>query len=57
MLARFLLTSMGKLSALSPEVVRNQVLARVRFDGTPPPGLRQSQRLTARVLIEKNRTC
>lgn len=45
--------AMGKLSALSPEVVRNQVLARVRFDGTQPPGLRQSQRLTARVLIEE----
>ena len=43
----------GKLSALSPEVVRNQVLARVRFDGEQPPGLRQSQRLTARILIEE----
>lgn len=43
----------GKLSALSPEVVRNQVLARVRFDGQQPPGLRQSQRLTARILIEE----
>ena len=43
----------GKLSALSPEVVRNQVLARVRFDGLQPAGLRQSQRLTARILIEE----
>ena len=43
----------GKLSALSPEVVRNQVLARVRFDGEQPAGLRQNQRLTARVLIEE----
>lgn len=43
----------GKLSALSPEVVRNQVLARVRFDGQQPPGLRQNQRLTARILIEE----
>jgi HlyD family secretion protein len=44
----------GKLSAISPEVVRNQVLARVRFDGnTQPAGLRQNQRLTARVLIEE----
>jgi HlyD family secretion protein len=43
----------GKLSALSPEVVRNQVLARVRFDGKQPPGLRQNQRVTARVLIEE----
>jgi HlyD family secretion protein len=45
--------AMGKLSALSPEVVRNQVLARVRFDGKQPAGLRQNQRLTARVLIEE----
>ncbi|MEO8161059.1 MAG: efflux RND transporter periplasmic adaptor subunit [Arenimonas sp.] len=45
--------AMGKLSALSPEVVRNQVLARVRFDGKQPAGLRQNQRLSARVLIEE----
>lgn len=45
--------AIGKLSALSPEVVRNQVLARVRFDGKQPPGLRQNQRITARVLIEE----
>lgn len=45
--------AMGKLSALSPEVVRNQVLARVRFEGQQPPGLRQSQRVTARLLIEE----
>ena len=45
--------AMGKLSAMSPEVVRNQVLARVRFDGPQPPGLRQSQRVTARLLIEE----
>jgi HlyD family secretion protein len=47
------LSATGKLSALSPEVVRNQVLARVRFDGKQPEGLRQNQRLTARVLIEE----
>ena len=43
----------GKLSALSPEVVRNQVLARVRFTGTQPANLRQSQRVSARLLIEE----
>ncbi|OON59936.1 efflux transporter periplasmic adaptor subunit [Massilia sp. KIM] len=43
----------GKLSALSPEVVKNQVLARVRFDGEQPRGLRQSQRVSARLLIEE----
>jgi HlyD family secretion protein len=44
---------MGKLSALSPEVVKNQVLARVRFDKAQPEGLRQSQRLSARLLIDE----
>jgi HlyD family secretion protein len=46
-------TATGRLSALSPEVVKNIVLARVRFDGQQPAGLRQSQRLTARLLIEE----
>jgi len=46
-------TATGKLSALSPEVVKNQVLARVRFDGEQPKGLRQSQRVSARLLIEE----
>ena len=43
----------GKLSALSPEVVKNQVLARVRFDGEQPAGLRQNQRVAARLLIDE----
>jgi len=43
----------GKLSALSPEVVNHQVLARVRFEGAQPAGLRQNQRVTARILIEE----
>lgn len=46
-------TASGKLSALSPEVVKNQVLARVRFSGGQPQGLRQSQRVSARLLIEE----
>ncbi len=47
------ITAAGKLSAISPEVVGNQVLARVRFDGKQPPGLRQNQRVNARILIEE----
>jgi len=39
--------------AISPEVIRNQVLARVRFEGAQPAGLRQSQRVTARLLIDE----
>jgi HlyD family secretion protein len=46
-------TVKGKLSALSPEVVKNIVLARLRFDGKQPEGLRQSQRVSARLLIEE----
>jgi HlyD family secretion protein len=46
-------TTTAKLSALSPEVVKNQVLARVRFNGEQPAGLRQNQRVTARLLIDE----
>ncbi len=45
--------AVGTLSALSPEVVKNQVLARVRFNGAQPAGLRQSQRVAARLLIDE----
>src|SRR5690606_33955704 len=41
------------VSAISPEVVNSRVLARVRFDGEQPPGLRQNQRVSARVLFEE----
>ena len=43
----------GKIVAISPEVIRNQVLARVRFEGAQPGGLRQSQRVSARLLIDE----
>ncbi|HUQ27755.1 MAG TPA: efflux RND transporter periplasmic adaptor subunit [Usitatibacter sp.] len=43
----------GKLVAISPEVIRNQVLARVRFEGPQPAGLRQSQRVSARLFIDE----
>jgi len=43
----------GHITAISPEVIRNQVLARVRFDGAQPKGLRQSQRVSARLLIDE----
>ena len=45
--------AMGKIVAISPEVIRNQVLARVRFEGAQPAGLRQSQRVQARLLIDE----
>jgi HlyD family secretion protein len=43
----------GKVSAVSPEVVNGQVTARVSFDGTAPTGLRQNQRLTVRIVLDK----
>jgi HlyD family secretion protein len=43
----------GTLTAISPEVIKSQILARVRFKGQQPEGLRQSQRVTARLLIEE----
>ncbi|HVF36027.1 MAG TPA: HlyD family efflux transporter periplasmic adaptor subunit [Candidatus Saccharimonadia bacterium] len=46
-------THAGKLSSISPEVVEGQVRGRVRFEGEQPPGLRQSQRLSARIVIEE----
>ncbi|HEY4559179.1 MAG TPA: efflux RND transporter periplasmic adaptor subunit [Lysobacter sp.] len=47
-------TADATISSISPEVVNRQVLARVRFaEGRQPPGLRQNQRVTARVLIEE----
>lgn len=46
-------TTLGTLSALSPEVVNNQVRARARFNAALPAGMRQSQRVSARLLIEQ----
>lgn len=43
----------GTLSAVSPEVVAGEVTARVRFDGEVPQGLRQSQRLSVRVVLDQ----
>jgi HlyD family secretion protein len=45
--------ALATLSAIAPEVVKNQVLARARFSGTQPTGLRQSQRVAARLLIDE----
>ena len=41
------------LSGVSPEVVAGEVTARLRFTGAVPVGLRQSQRLAVRILIDK----
>ncbi|MBO9688494.1 MAG: efflux RND transporter periplasmic adaptor subunit [Mitsuaria chitosanitabida] len=43
----------GLVSTVSPEVVNNEVAARIRFDGATPDQLRQNQRLSVRVLLDK----
>jgi HlyD family secretion protein len=43
----------GSVSGVSPEVVGGQVTARLRFGNEKPAGLRQSQRLSVRILIDK----
>ena len=43
----------GRLVAVSPEVVDNQVTTRIRFDGDTPSNLRQNQRLMTRILLEE----
>lgn len=42
----------GAISSIAPEVINRQVLARVRLK-SQPEGLRQNQRVSARVLIER----
>ena len=42
----------GAITAISPEVKENQVTGRVRFVDPPPSGLRQNQRVSARILLE-----
>ena len=41
------------LVSVSPEIIQNQVTTRVRFAQGMPPGLRQNQRLTTRILMEE----
>ncbi len=43
----------ARVSGISPEVVANQVAARLRFDGSMPEQLRQNQRLGVRVLLDQ----
>jgi len=43
----------GKVVAIAPEVVDSQVRGTVSFDGEVPPGLRQNERVSVRVLLER----
>jgi HlyD family secretion protein len=43
------------LVSVSPEIIQNQVTTRIRFKAEMPPGLRQNQRLTTRILMEEKK--
>ena len=43
----------GELVSLSGEVMNNEVTGRIRFAGDAPPGLRQNQRVTVRVMMDE----
>ena len=43
----------GEVTAMSPEVRDGEVTGRVRFRGDMPPGLRQNQRVSVRVLMDR----
>ncbi len=45
-------TFAAAISAVSPEVVNGEVAARLRFTDQQPPGLRQNQRLSARIVLD-----
>jgi HlyD family secretion protein len=45
----------GHVTAMSPEVKESQVRGTVVFDGAPPAGLRQSQRVSVRMVLETKR--
>jgi HlyD family secretion protein len=46
-------TFAGRIRSVAPEVVNGNVAARLEFGDKRPEGLRQNQRLTARILIEE----
>jgi HlyD family secretion protein len=43
----------GVVTAISPEVRQSQVTGRVKFSGTQPPGLRQNQRASVRIVLDE----
>jgi HlyD family secretion protein len=45
----------GRVTTISPEVRENQVAAIVAFASEQPPGLKQNQRLTTRIVFESKK--
>ncbi len=48
-------TFAANISAVSPEVVNGEVASRLRFKEQQPPGLRQNQRLSVRIVLDTRR--
>ena len=46
-------THPGRVRSVSPEVVEGEVATRVEFDEDQPEGLRQNQRMSARILLDE----
>jgi HlyD family secretion protein len=45
----------GTVTAISPEVRESEVTGRVKFTGEQPPGLRQNQRASVRIVLDERR--
>ncbi|MBS0419803.1 MAG: efflux RND transporter periplasmic adaptor subunit [Proteobacteria bacterium] len=43
----------GSVTAISPEVQQNEVKGRVRFANQVPPGVRQNQRVSVRIVLDQ----
>jgi HlyD family secretion protein len=43
----------GEVTAVSPEVRQGEVTGRVRFAGEPPAGIRQNQRVSVRIVMDR----
>lgn len=46
-------THAGTVTAISPEVRESEVTGRVKFTGEQPPGLRQNQRASVRIVLDE----
>jgi HlyD family secretion protein len=46
-------TFKGHVTAVSPAVEQSEVKGRVRFAGSAPPGLRQNQRVSVRIVLDE----
>lgn len=43
----------ASIVSISPEVIDNVIKGRIAFSSEPPPGIKQNQRVSSRVIIEK----